>query len=261
MEIKECKRLAREILKNRWRQIAVMSLIYFLICFVALPFISNLVPTIGMIITSFIIPVLAYGFTNQLIKLKNEEEVGFLDFIKLGFGNWQKAFCLSFRFALKITFPVFLCVIGLILLCLPMLFLIPPLLFLVVAEEIPLESVVILQKIALGLIGIAIVWITPIALKYRFINNELVYNPDKTVKEILKISSCNMKGNRLKLLLLILSFAGWFVLSVLLFGIPLVVILPYMQIASIIFYEHVSGKSNRNENENVSFEMSNVIVE
>lgn len=261
MDIKECKRLARETLKNRWGQIAVMTLIYYLMFVVVLPVISNVVPSIGTIIPSFIMPILAYGFTNQLIKFKNEEEVGFLDFLKLGFANCQKAFWLNFRFGLKITLPVILIIIGIILLCLPILLLIPPLLFVVAVEEIPLESIILLQKIAWGLIGIATIWIIPIALKYKFINNELVYNPDKTVKEILELSSCNMKGNRIKLLLLILSFAGWIVLSGLLLGIPLLFVLPYMQIANIIFYENVSGKSNRNENENVSFEMSNVIVE
>jgi len=48
-----------------------------------------------------------------------------------------------------------------------------------------------------------------------------------------------MKGYRLKLIGLNLSFLGWVILSYLTFGMGFVFLIPYMQVSYVCFYEKV----------------------
>ena len=55
-----------------------------------------------------------------------------------------------------------------------------------------------------------------------------------------------MKGNRSKYFLLILSFFGWTILSILTFGIGLLWLMPYMQVTTVCFYEHLINSKVEN---------------
>ena len=59
--------------------------------------------------------------------------------------------------------------------------------------------------------------------------------------DILKKSYQLMKGRKLKLFGLQLRFTGWVVLGSLLLGIPLLWIIPYMQLSAIEFYKDISS--------------------
>lgn len=50
-----------------------------------------------------------------------------------------------------------------------------------------------------------------------------------------------MQGKRSKLFFLQLSFIGWAILAVFTFGIGYLWLLPYMQFATIAFYDFVAG--------------------
>jgi len=50
-----------------------------------------------------------------------------------------------------------------------------------------------------------------------------------------------MKGYKLDLFILWLSFIGWFILSVITFGIALIWVVPYIRLATTEFYLEVSG--------------------
>lgn len=61
-------------------------------------------------------------------------------------------------------------------------------------------------------------------------------------KEAMKKSKNIMKGNKWKFVCLGLRFFGWFVLSLLTFGVGFIWLVPYMQIAMTKFYDDITGK-------------------
>lgn len=67
----------------------------------------------------------------------------------------------------------------------------------------------------------------------------LADNPDMKVTDILRTSKAMMKGYKMKLFLLGLSFIGWALLCVITFGIGYLWLTPYMQVACINFYEDI----------------------
>lgn len=66
---------------------------------------------------------------------------------------------------------------------------------------------------------------------------------DKTIsaKDAIKKSKAMMYGNKKKLFFLMLRFFGWFLLSILTFGIGFLWLMPYVQITMAKFYEDISG--------------------
>ena len=65
-----------------------------------------------------------------------------------------------------------------------------------------------------------------------------------SAREAIKKSKKMMMGNKRKLFLLILSFLGWLILSLLTLGIGLIWLLPYMNISMAKFYEDIKGQIN-----------------
>ena len=66
-----------------------------------------------------------------------------------------------------------------------------------------------------------------------------------------------MTGNRFKLFCLQLSFIGWAFLAGLTFGIGLLWVFPYMQVAIIAFYFHLKGDNLNNTKTEVIDETTN----
>ncbi len=68
---------------------------------------------------------------------------------------------------------------------------------------------------------------------------------DKTISggDAIKKSKMMMQGNKKKLFFLMLRFFGWFLLSILTFGIGFLWLVPYVQITTAKFYDDISGKS------------------
>ena len=67
-------------------------------------------------------------------------------------------------------------------------------------------------------------------------NYILAENPEKSSIECLKESIRMMKGYKFEYFVLYLSFVGWFVLSILTFGIGFLWLIPYYQITATNFY-------------------------
>ena len=84
----------------------------------------------------------------------------------------------------------------------------------------------------------------PKSMLYSLTQYILFDNPNKTALEIVEESEQLMRGNRLNLFFLSLSFIGWALLSCFTFGIGFFFLTPYMQFATIIFYEKLTGKEN-----------------
>lgn len=70
--------------------------------------------------------------------------------------------------------------------------------------------------------------------------------PELSVNEAINLSCKIMKGRRLKLFCLYLSFIGWGILSILTFFIGLLWLLPYMEAATAAFYEDACAEYKAN---------------
>ncbi len=73
--------------------------------------------------------------------------------------------------------------------------------------------------------------------------------PTLSAMDVLKNSAILMKGNKMRLFRLQLSFIGWILLSALTFGIGMIWISPYMTAAQTAFYDEISGRTTAKEME------------
>lgn len=68
-------------------------------------------------------------------------------------------------------------------------------------------------------------------------------NPELSYNAAIEESMRMMKGNKARLFWLYLSFIGWFILSILTFGIGLILLLPYVETSVAHFYEDLKAKN------------------
>ncbi len=69
----------------------------------------------------------------------------------------------------------------------------------------------------------------------------LAEQPDLAPTEAIRKSQEMMKGHKMRLFLLMLSFLGWFILGALAFGIGIIFVLPYFQTTLANFYVDLRG--------------------
>lgn len=81
------------------------------------------------------------------------------------------------------------------------------------------------------------------AYRYHMAPYILADNNTTGILEAIKLSSQMMKRKKKKLFCLQLSFIGWFLLSILTFGIGFLWLLPYMQSSYAAFYIELSGQN------------------
>lgn len=67
----------------------------------------------------------------------------------------------------------------------------------------------------------------------------IIDNPEIRSGKLYKDAWRLMKGNKLKLILMQLSFFGWLLLSIVTFGIGTLFVVPYMYVAECTFYNHL----------------------
>lgn len=71
----------------------------------------------------------------------------------------------------------------------------------------------------------------------------LAEHPEMSGSDAIKESTRIMKGNKMKLFLLMLSFIGWILLSAITFGIALIYVAPYMSLTMTNFYNEIKGSN------------------
>lgn len=69
-------------------------------------------------------------------------------------------------------------------------------------------------------------------------------NPNLSANDAITESRRMMNGNKFRLFCLHLSFIGWILLSMLTFGILLLWVIPYMQVAQAAFYQSLKGNKD-----------------
>lgn len=79
---------------------------------------------------------------------------------------------------------------------------------------------------------------------YAMVPYILEEKKDYTVGKAMKMSRKIMRGHKWELFCLRFSFLGWYILSLLTFGLALFYVLPYMNTAEAVFYNEISGRAD-----------------
>ena len=85
----EIRANARECLRGKWGKAALLTLVFVLIIY-ALSLVCLFIPVIGFLAFIVVSIPLIYGMFVSFVKLKRNEEVGYLDFCTIGFSSLAK---------------------------------------------------------------------------------------------------------------------------------------------------------------------------
>lgn len=260
----EIRANAREALKGKWGKAALMVLCYSLIIFVG-TFLLNLVPVIGSFCYMIISIPISYGLLVSFIKLKRDEEIGYVDFLSIGFSSFGKVWGVFGNTLLKIIIPIILVIVFI------MIFVFSTtgsMMSLVLSDSYySASSAIGFGGIAMiALIGYIASLIYLVIRSYNYVLSfYLLYDhPDKTSKEIVEESEILMKGNRWSFFWLGLTFIGWAILTVFTLYIGLLWFIPYVMVSFVCFYEALSKKETMvetNSNDTPSNDDENLISE
>lgn len=253
----EVRRKAREALKGNWGKAALILLIYVAIIFVIGIFTA--IPLLGLLVSIgelVIMPPITYGLTMTFMKIKRGQEVGYVDFLKEGFENFSRSWCITGRLLLKMIVPIILYLVAIILLGISIF---TSAVGLVSFSSSVTGASLIFILIAVILVAVAAGFFIVLGLKYALSIYIAVDNPNMSALECVNKSGELMNGNSGKLFCLGLSFIGWVLLASILpaifagIGIDFLYIvtmyvaeiflLPYVDVALVVFYEHVAGVS------------------
>lgn len=107
MRAKELREEARNCLQGKWGKAIAISIIYTMITFAISLLATHVHPILG-IITTVITPAIAYGIAHSYYHLKNGEEVGYFDFLKVSFLNFGRGWGIAWQIFLKVWWIIFL---------------------------------------------------------------------------------------------------------------------------------------------------------
>lgn len=242
----QIRQKAREALAGKWGKAALLTLSYvvllFLIEWVA-GLISGIAPFLSFLVSIALLVInvpISFGFIAIFMKLKRGEEVGYADFLSIAFSNIGNAW--------KVAGAVLLKLLPLILALILCIFLISigvvgGITYLWSAMTGASGTILTLGFLGiLGLIGYVAVIIAfiPKTLSYSLCYFILFDHPEMSGKEIAAKSANFMQGNKWRLFCLSISFIGWIFLSIFTLGIGYFWLIPYIMMATICFYEHLS---------------------
>ena len=246
---------AREVLKNKWKKAVFITLAFFALSMLV-GFIQSFIAEESIVysIIDFAFLVinipLSFGLLVAFMKFKRNQEVKPFDFFKEGISRFGKSWGIWFHTFIRLLLPAICLVLVVILI-----------ISLGIASFLAKLNWVIIILGVVILIA-TVIYVACRALLYVIAYNISFDNPELSSKECVKKSAKLMKGNRGNYILLQLSFIGWILLlgfgfylgtSILitlfgywglLLGYALVIVgmsylMPYMQIATICFYEKV----------------------
>lgn len=242
MKISKIKENARKALTEKWGKGNIISLAY-LTFWLIMGMVegmfddSSKIANLVSIVTTIIRIPLSFGLTYSFIRLKRGEDVKAFDFLNNGFSNFGRAWKISLRVVLKMLLPI-------ILLCISTI--IAEGISTYISIELLSTNEVIFVALARSIVILAIYsWLIVRALRYSLTTYIAFDNPDMTALEVVNESENMMKGNRLKLFLLILSFIGWAILCLFTF----LWLIPYIQVSQVCFYENILENKKDNVDE------------
>ena len=222
---------ARNNLTGKWGKAALLTLVFGVIEYL-ISFLLNLIPMIGGLINLVITPVLTFGFLVSIIKLKRNEEVGYIDFFKNGFNQFGKVWGVIGQTILKMILPIIAIIISIVLIAVGG-----------AGTIVSGESMGFLARLGVILYIVSLIWAIVKGFSYVLAQYILYDNPDMDSKSIVEKSEELMQGHKWAWFWLPITFIGWFILSVFTLGIGMLWIAPYLQVALVIFYEDLAGNT------------------
>ena len=244
MSASELRASARTALKGNWVKGALIVLVYLLIMW-GISFVLGLIPFVGQIASIVISVPISYGLAVSFIRLKRGEGISYVSFLQDGFASFGKVWGVYGHTILKMIVPIILIIISSFVFSFS------------IAGTITSGVFTENSSATVGFSGLSIIalicyiasLVYAIVKGYLYsLTNYILYdNPNMTSKEIVLQSESLMRGNRGKYVLLSLSFIGWAILSVFTFYIGLLWLVPYISVATVCFYETLSGKGSKEE--------------
>lgn len=253
----ETRKQARESLKGKWGVVVLITLI-FLAYFVLVGLLSS-IPFLGFLIyiAAIVIDIpILYGFMMTMMKLKRGENVGYFDFFKDGFDNFKRAWCVTGRLLLKMIAPLILIIVAVIIMVVSIIASFATAFAVGISSSTSVLGGALVGASALTIVAYivilaAYIWLFIKSLAYGLGMYLAIDNPNMKPLDCVNKSKELMDGNKGRLFCLYLSFIGWIALAVVLSLIPFVgwiatlaatlLLLPYIEFASIIFYENRAG--------------------
>ena len=232
---------ARLKLTGKWGKAACIVLAYLLVSF-AIGFVQGLLPKTGIIafiasVVAYAIEIpLAFGTFYAFFKLYCDEDVTAFSFWTLGFDNFKKSWGITLKTLLKLIVPLILAIASIILSTVFNLMSVTN--SLIVSSSNSTYG--FLSLIFTIVYLIAIVWLISKSYYYSLAQCVAFDNPDLTSTECIEKSKELMTNNRGKLFCLQLSFIGWAILAAFTFGIGFLWLVPYMQVATVAFYDKLA---------------------
>ncbi len=259
MTATDTRKMARESLTGKWGIAVLITFCYVLIEF-ALDFLYNFtsdIPFFNFIISIITLVTsipLSFGLLISFMKLKRGEEVGAFDFLTLGFSHFSRAWKVCFRQFLKLALPIILMIISYIMLLVSSTYILATT---YTADFINTSSLTTLSSdtslmLGLAILGVILIFISSIMLYVKQLSYSLSFfiaydEPNITAKEAVMKSKNLMQGKRGSYFVLLLSFIGWAILATLTLGIGYLWLLPYMQVATVCFYDTIVNNTKSNE--------------
>ena len=241
----ELRAKAREKLTGKWGKAACISLAYLVIAFL-IGFIQGHVEENSFLnlivsIIVFVIEVpLSFGLVYSFYKLFKDEETSAFDFCSLGFSNFGRAWGVTWQTILKMIVPVILMIISYVLIAFSIsLYVASSFSYIYSGSASGLGMAGLLSIVGIILLIVSVIWGLTKYYYYALSYLIAIDNPEMTSKEAVEESRKLMNNNRGKLFGLQISFIGWAILALFTFGIGYIWLIPYMQFATICFYDKV----------------------
>lgn len=249
MKISELKKEAKVKLVGKWPLAIIINLTY-LILTVALSYVSTKIDGIVGAILALIFAIisipLSFGITASMLNLSRNETVGITDFITIGFKNFKKSIFLSLSIFFRLIIPVIILAVAITLFIISVF----------ASDTAPISGIASISCLLLAVTSI--IWILYKALSYALSTYILIDNNNMKSGEVIAKSCELMKENKLKLVGLVFSFIGWFLLCGFLAGAAEIInvtlgtivmyclsllLTPYISFSEINFYEDLAGIS------------------
>lgn len=269
MIISELKKDAKIKLTGSYVKALLIYLLYFVIIFLTTflgIYIKNdLIYSIYQIIVLIFTVPFSFGVVASIMKITRNDDVGVIDFIKIGLKNIKGVWKTVGRTFLKLIIPI-------ILLTASFVFLFA--LFMqnfVDLSNSTIRTVTISELLTPNfIIAFILVIVATIYAIYKSLSYSLSYyilfdNPELDGKEIVEKSKKLMRNNKLNLVLLTLSFVIWYMviyligtflsyilgsISVIITAFLSILLVPYVTGATICFYVELLSSSENNNNNN-----------